>query len=42
MVALTSLAERRAEREDADAYLEEAVRRTGVTLPAARRSADGR
>jgi hypothetical protein len=29
MVALTSLAERRAEREDADAYLEAAARRRG-------------
>ncbi|GAB7004610.1 hypothetical protein JCM18899A_20830 [Nocardioides sp. AN3] len=34
MVALTSLAQRRAEREDADAYLEAAVqRRTDLPLP---------
>jgi hypothetical protein len=41
MVALTSLAERRAEREDADAYLEAAHRRSDVELPTQRRSADG-
>jgi hypothetical protein len=41
MVALTSLAERRAEREDADAYLEAATRRGEVAFPGQRRSADG-
>ena len=42
MVALTSLAERRAEREDADAYLEAAAERRGqLPLPGPRRSADG-
>lgn len=42
MVALTSLAERRIEREDADAYLEAAARRRAeVPLPAPRRSAGG-
>jgi hypothetical protein len=41
MVALTSLAERRAEREDADAYLEAATRRSEIGLPAPRISADG-
>ncbi|MDH2414105.1 hypothetical protein [Nocardioides sp. CER19] len=40
MVALTSLAERRAEREDADAYLEAATSRSDVPVPAPR-SADG-
>jgi hypothetical protein len=42
MIALTSLAQRRAEREDADAYLEAAAqRRTDLDLPAPRRSAEG-
>jgi hypothetical protein len=42
MVALTSLAERRAEREDADAYLEAAAhRRAHLPLPGSRRSAGG-
>jgi len=42
MVALTSLAERRAEREDADAFLEAAAeRRSGPAVPEPRRSADG-
>jgi hypothetical protein len=42
MVALTSLAQRRAEREDADAFLEAAAqRRSESTLPAPRRSAEG-
>lgn len=42
MVALTSLAARRAEREDADAYLEAAARRqAGLEVPAPRRSAEG-
>jgi hypothetical protein len=42
MVALTSLAQRRAEREDADAFLEAAAqRRAALTLPAPRRSAEG-
>jgi hypothetical protein len=40
MVALTSLAERRAEREDADAYLEAAARRRGqLPMSGPRRSA---
>lgn len=39
MVALTSLAARRAEREDADAYLEAATRHRPIPQP--RRSADG-
>jgi hypothetical protein len=37
MVTLTALSERRAEREDAEAYLEDAVRRRAV-LPQPRRS----
>ncbi|GAA1963769.1 hypothetical protein GCM10009798_24810 [Nocardioides panacihumi] len=41
MVALTSLAQRRAEREDADAYLEAAARRSDVSIPEPRRAADG-
>jgi hypothetical protein len=42
MVALTSLAQRRAEREDADAFLEAAAqRRSELAIPAPRRSADG-
>lgn len=42
MVALTSLAQRRAEREDADAFLAAAVQRSSrILLPQPRRSADG-
>jgi hypothetical protein len=42
MVALTSLAQRRMEREDADAFLEAASRRSAeAALPAPRRSAEG-
>ena len=42
MVALTSLAQRRAEREDADAFLEAAAeRRAEPAVPRPRRSAVG-
>jgi len=41
MVALTSLAQRRAEREDADAYLDAAVRRSDVSVSEPRRAAEG-
>ena len=40
MVALTALAERRAEQADADAYLEDAVRRRAA-VPQQRRSSHG-
>jgi hypothetical protein len=40
MVALTALAQRRAEREDAEAFLEDVARRRGA-LPQPRRSSGG-
>lgn len=41
MVAMTALAERRAERDEADASVAEAVRRRAVAPPSPRRAAHG-
>jgi hypothetical protein len=41
MVAATALAERRAEREEAEAFVEEAARRYSGALPQPRRASHG-